>query len=318
MNVTGNVLYLEDITQHPFVLEIYKGVETYKLRIYIWNTTPGGKNRPLDEYRIQNTKVPQFRRYDGEKTLILGWWEEEGVFTGYDYNEYKDKIYPPKGSDSFQIKEANLRKAPINGFSPYQMRTGAIAVAFRSDFFVNYVQNLDSLHSFRKSEEDFKILQEVSEEPLELNTALIENIGNQQRQSRLIQLTKKLRDPSFKDRVLRAYGHRCAFSGMQLQLLDAAHILPVKIPESTDKTANGIALSALYHRAYDQGLVTFNERYRIIVNTKRLDTLREIGFDGGREQFERGLLQRIHVPAAVSDRPQVDIVAVANKLRGWK
>ncbi len=311
------VLYLEDISEHPFVLKIYNGKESYRLRIYVWNTTPGGKNRPLDEYRIQNTGVIQFQRFVGEKTLILGWWEEVGVFTGYDYNEYKDKIYHPKSSDSFQIKEANLRKAPFTGFSPYQMHTGAISVAFRPDFFVNYVQNLEEIHSIGTSAKDFEILKEVSDAPLELNTALIENIGNQQRQTMLVEITKKLRDPSFESRVLRAYSNKCAFSGMQLQLLDAAHILPVAISQSTDLTANGIALSALYHRAYDRGLVTFNERYRIIVNKRKLESLKDIGFHGGTEQFLNGLQTIISVPGVINDRPNVNFIREANKLRGW-
>jgi len=312
-----NVLYVGDISDHPFVLNIYKDGERYLLRIYIWEITPGGQNRPLDEYRIQITSVRRFERNAGEKTLILGWWKKGEIFAGWDFNEYKNKIYRAKASDSAQIKEDNLRKALINGFSPYRTKNDAIAVAFTGDFFVNYVQNLEALHAFDESRRDFRVLEEISDQPLELNKALIEQ-ASKKRQVVLYQLTKKLRDASFKARVLTAYGNRCAFSGMQLKLVDAAHILPVSYDKSTDDTSNGIALSALYHRAFDRGLVTFNDKYQIIVNDKKLSVLKEIGFDGGMDKFLKDLRPVIHVPPATSDRPHVDFVNQANKMRGWK
>jgi putative restriction endonuclease len=130
----------------------------------------------------------------------------------------------------------------------------------------------------------------------------------------MVQLSKKLRDSSFKARVLTAYGNKCAFSGLQLKLVEAAHIVPVSYENSTDDTANGIALSALYHRAYDKGLVTFNEQYQIILNSTRMKHLKEIGFDGGMENFIRDLRPIINVPPAVNDRPRTDFIREANKL----
>lgn len=210
-----------------------------------------------------------------------------------------------------------MRKALINGFSPCNKGNNEIAVAFRPDFFVNYVQSLDQLHSFGTSAKDFKVLEEVSEQPIELNTELIQQVSKQ-RQVAVIQLNKKLRDTSFKARVLNAYGNKCAFSGLQLKLVDAAHILPVSFDTSTDDTSNGIALSALYHRAYDRGLVTFNEQYQTIVNTTEMKKLKEIGYDGGMDKFIKDIRPIINVPPSVNDRPNINFIKEANKLRGWK
>jgi putative restriction endonuclease len=160
-------------------------------------------------------------------------------------------------------------------------------------------------------------LEEVSEQSLEFNTQLIEQISKQ-RQVAVIQLNKKLRDTSFKARVLNAYGNKCAFSGLQLKLVDAAHILPVSYDTSTDDTSNGIALSALYHRAYDRGIVTFNEQYQTIVNTAEMKKLKEIGFDGGMDRFIKDLRPIINVPPAITDRPNINFIKEANQLRGWK
>ncbi len=76
-----NVLYMGSISQHPFLLEIYNGEESYLLRVYIWCLTHGGgPARPKDEYRIQITGVDHFEQKPGEKTLILGWWDEDRSF----------------------------------------------------------------------------------------------------------------------------------------------------------------------------------------------------------------------------------------------
>lgn len=310
-----NVLYVSDISNHPFLLKIYSNEESYLLRIYIWNLTHGGgAARPKDEYRIQITGADRFEQKVGEKTLILGWWSEVGVFAGFDFTKHTGKL---GFSPSMQIREEFLRKALLNGFSPCDKGNDEIAVAFRPDFFVSYVQSLEQLHGFGASKKDFKVLEEVSDQPLELNITLVEQVSKQ-RQTAVIQLSKKLRDTSFKARVLTAYGNKCAFSGLQLKLVDAAHIVPVSYNNSTDDTANGIALSALYHCAYDKGLVTFNEQYQIVVNSTKMKHLKEIGFDGGMEKFIKDLRPIINVPPAVNDRPHVNFIKEANKLRGWK
>jgi len=315
VNESGwNVLYLEDISYHPFVLRIYRGAQSHTIRIYVWNLTHGGgKERPVNEYRIQITGTERFENTPGEKTLILGWWNEVGVFAGFDYHKHSGTL---GASPSFQIREEYLRTAMLNGFSPCDKGNGEIAIAFRPDFFASYVDQLTQLHSFGASTTDLKVLENLSEHPLDLNTMQLAQVSAQ-RQTTLVTLSKKLRDNSFKDRVLTAYGFKCAFSGMQLKLIDAAHIVPVDVEYSTDETSNGIALSALYHRAYDRGLVTFNEQYQILVNDEKVGKLREIGFDGGLDSFVGSLRPIIAVPPAVSDRPNVHLVKEANKLRGW-
>ncbi len=42
-----NVVYLENIDQHPFHLQIYREAESYRVRVYVWHLTHGGgKARP--------------------------------------------------------------------------------------------------------------------------------------------------------------------------------------------------------------------------------------------------------------------------------
>jgi putative restriction endonuclease len=106
--------------------------------------------------------------------------------------------------------------------------------------------------------------------------------------------------------------------GIQLRLLDGAHILPVAEPNSTDETANGIALCTLHHRAYDRSLVTFDTEYRIHVNEDQVEQLRQANITGKLEEFRAMLRNGLHLPPEKRDRPKEEFVARANELRGWQ
>src|SRR5207237_4920344 len=132
----------------------------------------------------------------------------------------------------------------------------------------------------------------------------------------IIQTSRALRALDFNERVLDAYRNRCAMCGIQLRLLDAAHILPVAEPESTDETSNGIALCALHHRAYDRSLVTFDSDYRVHVNEGRISELRDADLHRGIKAFRSSLRDMIQVPAEKMHRPRREFVEKGNSLRG--
>ncbi len=308
-----SVLYISDVSLHPFRIRIYNQEESHALKIYIWNLSYGGAPRKRDEYRIQLKVRGHLQHEIGWKTLILGWWNDGEVFSGFDFEKHKGT---PGYSSSIQIKEETLRKAYLNGMSAYDKGNNEIAIAFRTDFFVEYVRNLEQLHAFGESAQDFEVLAEVTDNPTELNTGIIEKVSPP-RQITVTTISKKLRDTSFRKRVLTAYGYRCAFCDLQLNLVDGAHIVPVSDNSSTDETCNGVALCALHHRAYDTSFVTFNEKYEIIYNQVQMRRLRKIGHDSGGDKFISDLRRLIHVPPSVNDRPHESYIISANKLRGW-
>lgn len=69
------------------------------------------------------------------------------------------------------------------------------------------------------------------------------------------------RDPRFRERVLRAYEHRCCVCGFDLRIgsmtagLEAAHIKWFQA-KGPDIEANGLALCALHHKVFDLGAFT--------------------------------------------------------------
>jgi putative restriction endonuclease len=309
-----NVIYLKSIDQHPFHLQIYRDNESYRVRIYVWHMTHGGgKARPKDEYRIQITGVDHFEPLPNGKTLVLGWWKEAGVFAGFDIRKHLGKL---GASPSIQIREYALRKAYINGFEAYDKGNKEVAIAFRPDFFVEYIRSLEPLHDFGQSTKDLNVLSEVAENP-EINEADIQ-IRNVARKITIVSVSKKLRDVSFRRRVLTAYSFHCAVCGIQLKLVEAAHIIPVNHEMSTDETRNGLALCALHHKAFDQALIAINPDYSIQVNQNKTDELQRQKLADGLAKFSQDLRPLIILPPAISDRPHAEYIRIANNIRGWK
>lgn len=71
----------------------------------------------------------------------------------------------------------------------------------------------------------------------------------------------------FRQIVLSAYGYQCALSDVELtDLLNASHIIPwAEAEKHRLDPRNGIALNALYDRAFDRGFFTLDEDYRVVV-----------------------------------------------------
>jgi hypothetical protein len=82
----------------------------------------------------------------------------------------------------------------------------------------------------------------------------------------------------FRSVVLAAYRNRCAISGLRIrELLNASHIIPwnADVSRRADPT-NGIALNAIYDRAFDRGLFTFDEECRVVLSPKLRDEMRDV------------------------------------------
>jgi hypothetical protein len=79
----------------------------------------------------------------------------------------------------------------------------------------------------------------------------------------------------FRATVLASYRFRCAVTGNPApELLIASHILPwAKFPTERVNPCNGICLSAHFDRAFDKGLVSFDENLRLTLSPALLKYL---------------------------------------------
>jgi putative restriction endonuclease len=122
-------------------------------------------------------------------------------------------------------------------------------------------------------------------------------------------IQQRLHQAMFRERVLAAYGRRCALSGLpEARLIDAAHIAP-----DSDQmlghpdVRNGICMSKIHHAAFDAGLIGIDPDLRIHVSNRLLDME-----DG--PLLEQGIkaLQGCHIrgpndPLAAPDRERLAI-----------
>lgn len=173
--------------------------------------------------------------------------------------------------------------------------------------------NAVSLHSTGKAAEDLSLLNNLDT----LTESQIVTVENQARRIVLSQMARKYRATDFRRRVLGAYDHRCAACGIQLELIDAAHIIPVAAPTSTDETKNGIAFCKLHHAAFDRNLLSFDARYKIEISVSEVSRLAAANLSGGLDLFKNHLRTAIILPNDRRDYPPPQYIDEARKVRNW-
>ena len=307
--------WLSRVGAHPATYQMHRPGQSHRVRVYIWNLTPGGKNRPTDEWRIQATGVSRFGFEPNCKTLILDWQNELGVFAGFDSSLHQGKL---GASPSIQIRKAALDQATLDGFAPQGKSNSELVIAFRPEFFGAYVDSLESLHACGAFPDEIDILSRIGRDPDDVDDEEVARTIAEPRRYAVVSTRQAIRDRGFRNRVLQAYKYSCAMCGIQLSLIEGAHILPVEHPESTDGTDNGVALCALHHRAFDRALVTFDSRFRIRVNQKKIENLETQDLADGLASFTTALRTTLALPADKHDRPDRRFIRKANSIRGWR
>lgn len=297
---------------HPFTLYLYRDQDSFNVLLYIWNITPGGRNRPEDEYRVQVTGVSSFEQHPEYKTLILGYWSEQDVFAGWDANFHAG---PVGSSPSLQIREQYLVAASQNGFAVCPKDQGELAIAFQSSFLLTYARNLEGLHAAGTLPVEVEVLDRIAEHGTIDEVDLSPLPAERQKVVRTIE--QNYREASFRRRVLTAYSGACAMCGMQLKLVDAAHIIPVYDPQSTDETTNGICLCTLHHRAMDRSLLAVDPDYRILINDREFERLAGEGLGSGADLLRENIGAVIRLPPERAQRPNPSYLSAALKIRGW-
>lgn len=79
----------------------------------------------------------------------------------------------------------------------------------------------------------------------------------------------------FRQIVLANYDYKCALSGIDIpELLVASHVIPwaENTAERMNPT-NGICLSSLYDSAFDKGLISFSDHYRVLFSSRLLENV---------------------------------------------
>lgn len=306
---------------HPCLLRAFRGDKTIRMLVYIWRLTRGGPPgvRPSGEFRIQLTGVrPPLVTGKDFVTVLLGWHESSGVFAGFDV------FKRPRGwgrSPSVQIRDSALEDAVRTGFGQYRRATKGIemAIAFSPSCFMEYVLNQKRFHEFADFPEEVKVLDEAlrAEGDYEAEKRLdLDRIGSHGRREVVRAVMERLGQENFRGRVLTAYRRHCAMCGLQLDLVVAAHIVPVNV-KGTNETSNGLSLCYLHHEAYDRAFVVPDDEYRIRVNESAMERLRRLKRNSKEQEFRHFLRPELFLPERQQDRPSPAYLRRGMQLRGW-
>lgn len=107
----------------------------------------------------------------------------------------------------------------------------------------------------------------------------------------------------FRQMVLKTYTYQCAISGIDIsELLVAGHIVPWSVNENERlNPENGICLSSLYDKAYENGLICIDTDYRLLISN-RLKTESSKGYY--QQFFGRFEHQPIRLPKSYRPRKE--------------
>ena len=98
---------------------------------------------------------------------------------------------------------------------------------------------------------------------------------------------QRIKQALFRRVVLSGYREKCCMSGLsEPRLLVASHI----VPWSKDKSnrlnpSNGLCLSAIHDRAFDKGLISVSDDFRVIVSKKLMQR---------KDDFLRSAISSLH------------------------
>ncbi len=308
----GSAYYVSDtVTGHPrkFVVERYGN--TVDVWIYAWNLTHGGRPGLPDEYRIQMTSVesPLELNPNGH-TVLMGYYSDLRVFAGFDLSKHKNFTV---GSPSVQINIHAIHQALQRGLSLHSKSNDEIAIGVRSDQLLNYILSSTRLHEYGSEEAVRASLNAVinSTGKVELET----DLPRAERQRIIQEVSRYSRDGNFRKAVLNAYDNRCAVTRMQMKLVDAAHIVPVRAEGGSDHVSNGVCLSPTIHRAYDNCLIYLDRDLNIRLNEEKASQLMNDRIGSGLDGFRALLDKPIHLPLDINQRPKAEFIERANLYR---
>lgn len=116
----------------------------------------------------------------------------------------------------------------------------------------------------------------------------------------------------FKQSVLTAYDNTCCITGINDErLLSAYHIKPIANCTNANEKMNpqnGVCLSALHGDAFQKGLITIDESFRVILSPSLKDHLTSAAYDDFFKKYDNAM---IRVPKR--SRPGVEFIHFHNE-----
>lgn len=304
---TNNTYYIDGSNPYRF------SINKKKFYILIKNIHESGEGRGnQDECRIQVARSNNFNPAISESSnvIILGYFHDEKVFTAWNPFMMRER-FNRRDTISLYSRFSIQRKAAENGISTYIDNNNQSIISFQPQYLGLYLENFESIHLL--NEESLKNLIEKSDQ---FNSEDSFNELNYENNRITITHKRYRRDPRFRHAVYNAYKNKCAMCGIQLELVEAAHIVPHSDERGTDEVNNGLCLCRLHHGAYDNSLIFVDEKFNIKINEEKINYLIKIGKDSGLHHLNRISFQKLNLPENPIFHPDINNIIIGNQLRG--
>jgi putative restriction endonuclease len=230
-------------------------------QVYLYTVTPdrSTSGRPLGEYKIQLMVSGQqrgepghFHFQRGAYVALLGFSPDFGVFVGWEARRYPEFAW----SRNVQVREGLLEEARQTGWAvdtPRMLRAGEeVRVAFTS-------RNLHEYLELSRSADhaDYSgVVREAHFLTRGARPTKAQTPADEVHVARQRYLVERLqRDSAFAPGVKLQFGYSCAVCGIQLDIVEGAHIIPVREPRSSDEVWNGLSLCPNHHSLFDRRLL---------------------------------------------------------------
>jgi putative restriction endonuclease len=260
--------------------------------LHVWTCTAdhSAHGRPDAEYKIQlimpgqaRTQTASFLGQPGAFTAMLGYSPEFGVFVGWEAAKHPAFAF----STNAQVRRALLEEARQSGWAvaaPRRVAAGSeVRVAFSSANLMRFLtlsRDADLANIAGIQRESYFL------DPIGVTSQQVTQ--DQVNSARMRILVERLkRDPTFSPRVREQYEFNCAVCGSQLEIVEAAHIIGVSEPNSTDETWNGVCLCPNHHALFDSRLLNIRDNLIIVCDEDSLSLLEQEGSGGGADTLLR-------------------------------
>lgn len=304
---SDNVVFIDG--NNPYRFSINK--KTFYVLIKNVHESGDGRGNQ-DECRIQVAKTSNFNEAlnSGTDVIVLGYFADEKIFTAWNPYMMRDR-FNKRQTISLYSRFSVQKKAKTDKISEYRDKNGQSIISFLPDYLGLYLENLSKIHLLSDDE-----LLELVKQSDDLNNENLNGGIDLPEGYLTITHARFKRDPNFRKKVYSAYRHKCAMCGIQLELVEAAHIVPHSHEKGTDDIVNGICLCALHHTAYDRSLIFFDEEFNIQINENKMEYLEKVGLDSGIRKFEKLSFDKIQLPENHTLRPNLDNIRIGNQTRG--
>jgi putative restriction endonuclease len=276
-----------DDETHPALITVPK---IGQVRVYLWTTTRSTGREMSDEFKIQLTlgKSRNLNLSPPHMTLLLGFSPEFGTFVAWEASLHEKFGSSP----NVQVKEGLLVEARDSGWAvapPRKVKAGReVRVAFSASNFGHYLTVTKEANKLDLAEEKREAHYLYRTPGTDLPNPSLDEEDTEDyavRQRTRLTTTRLSRNSTFSTNVKQAYKSACAICGIQMEVVESAHIIEVCEEGSTDKVWNGIALCAVHHQLFDAHVLAIRPTFEIVVNTYAVDHLRKLGRGEGIDFF---------------------------------